>query len=260
MGDAPIERDQQCQRRKHCRSRPDHRHQRADRAALRQEASSAKADGKDRSRDQMRGDGFVGRDRSDARHGAAGQHQHVGIAAYCPFQEDHGDQHRACCNGSGCRFRAPRHQQGRRNQHAERPDGAVGVTRGKDDCGGGEHVGPKRTGRDRLDLAGLGRWPEHEAAHHQQCGQHEAGDHMKRMRRDHRYAAVETGERPQDREHDGGDGQPAPQADSRQTESGSRDDGEIDIQRPVIRLVRGDQHGCHEGRGDAETRKRGAVQ
>ena len=80
------------------------------------------------------------------------------------------------------------------------------------------------------------------------------------VRADHRRSALQAGEGPQQREHDGGDREPAPQPDARQPERRRGDDGEIDVQRPVVRLVRRNQDRGDKGGGDAEAGQRRPVQ
>ena len=128
------------------------------------------------------------------------------------------------------------------------------------DQGGAQQIGRERAGRDRLDLAVVGGRAEHESAHHQQRGEHEAGDDVERVRSDHRRPALQAGESPEQREGDGGDREPAPQPDPRQPERRRGDDGEIDVERPEIRLVGRDQHRRDEGGGDAEAGQRRPVQ
>ena len=80
------------------------------------------------------------------------------------------------------------------------------------------------------------------------------------MRADHRRSALQAGERPQQRERDRGDREPSPQPDARQTEGCRGDDGEIDVERPEVRLAGRYQDGRDEGADNAETGKRRAVQ
>ena len=155
---------------------------------------------------------------------------------------------------------APGHDQAAGHQQAEHDHRDVGMKTVQHDQGRAEQIGRERAGRDRLDLAFLRGRTEHEAAHHEQCGEDEAGDHMERMRGDHRRAALQAGERPQQREHDRGDRKPAPHPHARQTEGGRGDDGEIDVERPEVRLVGRDQDRGDEGADDAETGQRRPVQ
>ena len=123
-----------------------------------------------------------------------------------------------------------------------------------------QEIGRERCGRDRLDPAFIGRWTEHEAAHHQKCGEDKSRDDMEGVRSDHRRAALQTGQGPEQCEHDGGDREPAPQPDPRQAEGRRGDDGEIDIERPEVRLLRRNQNGRDECRGDAEAGQRRSMQ
>ncbi len=84
--------------------------------------------------------------------------------------------------------------------------------------------------------------------------------HVERVRADHRRAALQAGEGPEQREHDGGDREPAPQPDPRQPEGRRGDDGEIDVERPEVRLVGRHQDRRDEGGGDAEAGQRRPVQ
>ena len=123
-----------------------------------------------------------------------------------------------------------------------------------------QQIDTERTRREPLDLAFIGGRAEHEAADHQQCGEDKSGDHMERVRPDHRRPALQAGEGPEQREHDGGDREPAPQPDPRQPERRRGDDGEVDIQRPEIRLAGRNQNRRSEGGGDAEAGQRRPVQ
>ena len=73
-------------------------------------------------------------------------------------------------------------------------------------------------------------------------------------------SALQAGERPQQRERDRGDREPAPQPDARQTKGRRGDDGEIDVERPEVRLVGRDQDRRDEGADDAEAGERRPVQ
>ena len=80
------------------------------------------------------------------------------------------------------------------------------------------------------------------------------------MRADHRWTALQAGEGPQQREHNRGGREPAPQPHARQAEGGGGDDREIDVERPKVRLAGRDQDRRHEGADDAETGERRPVQ
>ena len=123
-----------------------------------------------------------------------------------------------------------------------------------------EQIGGKRRRRDRFDLIGLDRRPEGEAAHDEQACEDEADDDVEVVRRDHRRAAVQAGQGPEQRKDDGRDRKPAPQADARQRQCGRGDDGEIDIERPVVGLFRRHQQRRDKAGGDAEARQRRPMQ
>ena len=62
------------------------------------------------------------------------------------------------------------------------------------------------------------------------------------------------------RQRSRGDREPAPQPHARQRIGRGGDDREIDVERPVARLVRGDQQRRHVGADEAEPAERRAVQ
>ena len=51
-----------------------------------------------------------------------------------------------------------------------------------------------------------------------------------------------------------------PQTRARERKGGGRDDRDVDIERPIIRLVGSDQERRHEGTHDAQARERRAMQ
>ena len=67
-------------------------------------------------------------------------------------------------------------------------------------------------------------------------------------------------ERPQRAGHDRRDSEPAPQPEPRQSECRRGDDGEIDVERPVVRLVGRNQHRRDIGADEAEPGERRPVQ
>ena len=155
---------------------------------------------------------------------------------------------------------APCDEQGAGHQQRKHDHGGVGVKAVQHDQRRAEQIGRERAGRDRLDAALLRRRAEHESAYHQQRREDKSGDDVEGVRRDHRRPALQAGEGPQRREHDGRDRKPAPQPDAREAEGGGGDDGEIKIQRPEIRLLGGDQDRRRESGGDAEAGQRRPVQ
>ncbi len=81
---------------------------------------------------------------------------------------------------------------------------------------------------------------------------------MRRQRIDVRIG--NAGKRPECTEHDGRDGEPAPQPQAREGKGGGGDDGEIDIERPIVRGLGRDEQRRNESAGNAEPGKGGSVQ
>ncbi len=81
------------------------------------------------------------------------------------------------------------------------------------------------------------------------------------MRREPIDAIVgNAGKRPEKPEHDRGDREPAPQAHARHAESGGGDDGEIEVERPIVGPVGPDDQRCDIGADKAEPGERRPVQ
>ena len=161
----------------------------------------------------------VDRCRSDAGHRAARQHQHVGIGAHRPFGEHDEDGRGGRAERAGRRRRAPGDEQ----RGATSSVKAISASRHARSTA---RSASRRTDRRRATLDDTGSiWPssivgaEHEAADHEQCGEHEARDHMEGVRRDQRRAAIESGEDPEHGEHDGRHREPAPQPDTREAKA-----------------------------------------
>ena len=187
--------------------------------------------------------------------GAARQHQHVRIGRGPPIPGTRRTtkaprrrprrwrparaRRRATCRPPAARTRSWRHRHG----------SSCSTISGR-----AEQIGRERAGRDRLDPAFLGRRAEHEAAHHQQRGEHEARDDVEGMRRrpstaPHcRHGKVQSSANTMV--------VTASQRHSRIRASAERcrgDDGEIDVERPVVGLVGRDQ----DRRDEARRRRRG---
>jgi hypothetical protein len=258
MRDTGVERDQQRQRREYRGARPDHRNDGTDRAALGEEAGDAETNRENRRRYQMQRHRSVDRAGAHARQRPAGQHQQIGIAAHRPFQEYQRDEAGGDRHGGGGGLPVPGHDQRAGHQQAERHHRGVGMKTAEHDQRGAEQIGRQRAGRDALDLAGLGRRAVQQAADHQQRGEDESGNDVEGVRRDLRR--TESGQNPQGGEGDRGDRQPAPQPQPCQAEIGGGDHREIEIQRPVIGLARGDQDRGDESRRHAEPGQRGPMQ
>ncbi|MEY9289354.1 hypothetical protein ABH979_002428 [Bradyrhizobium ottawaense] len=260
MGDAGVERDEDRDRRGDGCGRPHHGNDCRVRAALREEAGNAEADGEDRGHHQMQRHGAVDRGRSDTGHRAARQHQHVGIGAHRPFGEHDEDGRCRRAERAGGRRCTPGDEKRRANEKRERDQGQIRMCARQYDQHGAEQVGAERARRDRLDLAVLDAGAEHEAADDEQRGEHEACDDVEGMRRDLQLFAIQTREDPEHGKGDRRDREPAPQPDAREAEARGGDDGEIDVERPVVRLAAGDEERRHEGADHAEAGQRRPMQ
>ena len=71
---------------------------------------------------------------------------------------------------------------------------------------------------------------------------------------------AEAGEHPQRAERDRRDRKPAPQPCAREHERGGCDHREVEVERPVVRGIAGDQHRCDERADLPQCGKRGSVQ
>ena len=71
---------------------------------------------------------------------------------------------------------------------------------------------------------------------------------------------ADAGQGPQRAEDDRGDGEPAPHPEARERERGGGHHRQIDVERPVIRPLRGDEKRRHIGADEAEARERRPMQ
>ena len=126
----------------------------------------------------------------------------------------------------------------------------------------GKEICAERNGRDRIDLARLRIRAVEQSGHEQRGDQHEAGDGVERMRSNGscRDRVVQAGEHPQRAERDRRDREPAPQPRACERERGGGDDREIDVERPVVRRLGGDEQRRDEGADLAERSERRPVQ
>ena len=167
---------------------------------------------------------------ADARDGAARHDQPFGIAAHDPRQEHEADEYGGGWQGARRGVGAPGDGNRCGDQDREHEHARIGVPVRDNKDRRGQEISAKRGRRDRLDLARLGCGPEQEAGDDQRCGKRKACDDAECMRRQQaRYAHGD--QRPQDAEHDGGDGQPAPHPHARKRKRGCRDDGDVDVER-----------------------------
>jgi len=130
-----------------------------------------------------------------------------------------------------------------------------------DDDAGGDEVGADGAGGNLVDLAGLSLRSVPQPRHDHGGGKRKAGDDMEEMRAECVDMRVGNArQHPKRAERDRGDGKPAPQLHARQREGCGGDHREIKIERPVARLLGGDQQRRDESAGEAEARQRRPVQ
>ena len=190
------------------------------------------------------------------------QHQHVRIGAYGPFGEhDEDKQRRRPPTAPAAASAAPGDQQAAGHQQAEHDHRGVGMKTVQHDQRSRRADRPQasltRSARSAPSSAGGPNMKPHTTS---SAARMNPATTWKRVRADHRRTALQAGEGPEQREHDGGDREPAPQPDPRQAERRRGDDGEIDIERPEVRPLGRDQDRRDECSGDAETGQRRSVQ
>ena len=100
--------------------------------------------------------------------------------------------------------------------------------------------------------------PEQQARNDEQGGERETSGEIKDLRRERRQIA-DASERPRHARSDRRDGKPAPQLGPGEREGGGGDDGQIEIERPIVRRFGRDDQRRQEGADHTETRERGAV-
>jgi hypothetical protein len=257
-GDTIVERDQHRKRGQHARCRPDDSNGRAFIPALDEESRPCEQDRKRHGEHEMPGNAGRRRLRRQAVAGA-GSNQMRRYRIDHPGDDDErrqrgGDRHRA--GGGGA---APGDRERRGRQRGKRDGrGGIVVLRHHDDASC-RRIDDDRTGRHRVDPARRGGGPVEQAGDDQQRDQREPGHHVEEMRRK-RTGVVDSWKSPEQAECQGRDREPAPSSQVCHRESGRRHDREVDVKRPVIRLVRGNEQRRDLGADEAERRQRRPVQ
>ena len=105
------------------------------------------------------------------------------------------------------------------------------------------------------------RRSEPQAGDDQRRGERKSDDHVEGMRAERIDADdADAGQGPQRAEGDRRDGEPAPHPEARERERGRGHDRQIDVERPVIRPLRGDEKRRDIGADEAEARERRPMQ
>ena len=230
-------------------------------APLRQKSGAREQERKADAEHQMPAELRPFRLRHDAGRRSARCDEMDDIGVDRPVREHDGDQHGRGRHRRGRRLRTPgdgaggddqRHQRGERQR--------IVPARQHQDRGGGQERG-ERARRYRIDPRRLRRRPIEQARDDQGRGQPEADHDVEGVRRQRVDTAIDDpGERPRDREPDGRDGEPAPHPHPRQHEGRRRHHRQIDVERPIIGTVGGDQERRHIGADQAEPGQRRSVQ
>ena len=199
------------------------------------------------------------RDRRRRRAGRRQQSLHIHV--HRPVRHHQSGQDRGHRHGAGCRLGAPGDGDGRDGQDDKGGERGRIVPARQHQERGGQQIDHERQGREAVDRAGHGRRPVEQAADQKRGDQREAGERVEDMRaqRDDGIG-LRSRQRPQRAEHDRRDGEPEPHAKPRQRESGRIDDGDVNIQRPEIRLGGRNQHRRQIGADHAQAGERGSMQ
>ena len=260
-GDPIIERDQDRDRGERARCRPQDRNERAFRPPLRQEAGGAEQEREEGAQREVEaGIGQV-RIRNGARARTARQNEPLDDRLDRPGNHDQRREPGRGRNRCRRRIAAPGDRDRGGRQGAEHDQRERVVAPGEHENRGGQHIGGERAGGDRVDPVRLGRRTVEQSGDDQQRREPETRHRMECVRRERRHAQVmDAGEHPCHAEADPHDREPAPQADAGEPERGGRDDREIDIERPVVRPIGGDQQRRDLGAHEAERREGWPVQ
>ena len=175
----------------------------------------------------------------------------------------HDDQHRERGGGGHDRddgFGAPgdRHRGGGENEQCRQRQRGMGG--GVDQHERAEQITREHAGADLLDASALGGRTVEQSGDDEDGGEPKAGRGVEGMRRQRAIAGIaDADEHPRDRQGGGRDREPAPEPEARERVGGGGDDRQVDIERPVVRLLRGDQQRRHIGADQAKPAERRSV-
>ncbi len=194
--------------------------------------------------------------------GDAGRHdERVDVIGRRPM-----DHHRDCHYAGGRQrpqrgIGAPGDIDRKRSEDGEDRERRRIMPAGDGEHGRGQQIGGDGGGGDSIGLSGRVAGAVEQAAHDQHGRQRKADNHVEQMRRQRFHVRmVDAGQRPERAQHNGGDREPAPQPHARQRKGGGGDDGEIEVKRPIARVIRGHQQRRDEGAGKPEAGERGPMQ
>ena len=173
---------------------------------------------------------------------------------------EHGEDRRGR-HRSRRRLRAPGDRNARGDERGERGERERIVPARQHQQPRRDQIGGERGRRHAVDLPGVGVGSEIQAGHDQGRRQCEADDDMENMgaeRVDADHAA--SGQGPQRAGGDRRDRQPAPQPDARERKGGGGHHRDVDVERPVVGPVGGDEQRRDIGAEEAEPGERRSVQ
>ena len=178
-----------------------------------------------------------------------------------PAQHDNGGEHRGDRDGAARGIGAPGDGE-RRDDHQGEDDQRRGIVPGRErqeQCA--EEIGRQRGRRHGIDLAGRRVGTPEQARHDQRRDQREARDHVEEMRRKPvDMGVLHARQRPEESERHRGDREPQPHPHARERKGRRRHHGDVDVERPVVRLAGRNQQRRDEGADQAERGQRRAVQ
>ena len=158
-----------------------------------------------------------------------------------PLQEDESGQNCGPRHRSNRRVGAPSNGNGPGDENKERDQRHQIVLRGEHEEACAEQIGAERDRRDEIDAAFLCLRSEQEARDDQKRREREASDNVDDMRREHVARDIaDARQHPSKAEANGDESKPAPEFCTREPEGSGGDDGEIEIERPVVRRLGGD--------------------
>ena len=195
------------------------------------------------------------------RHQSCRRDQRVDSHVHRPVGHDRRGENGGHGNSAARGFRPPGNGN-RRNGEDDEGGQRDGIMPAREDKKrGDQEVDREREAREAVDFARLGRRPVEQSAYQERGGKRETGERVEHVRSERRDGAVlHSRQRPCRAERDRRHGKPLPQSRARQRERGRGDNGDVDVERPIIGLGRGDQHRRYEGADDTQAGERRAVQ
>jgi hypothetical protein len=179
----------------------------------------------------------------------------------CPADDNERGEQRCRRYGCRCWLRTPGDRNRRDDEYGESGERQRIVPARQHQQGRRDEIGAERGRRHVVDSADLRIRSEEEASDDQRGRERKACDNMEEVRPE-RVDTDDADPRqgPRRAEHDRGDGEPAPHSHPRERKGGSRHHREIDVERPIVGLLGGDEQRRQIGADKAEARQRLPVQ